>query len=58
MPKQKWALEGDLLHTQMQIDKLKSKEDLTEDERAKLSDLETRKAILEKKFRNEHMKNR
>ena len=56
MPKQKWAIEGDLLHTQMQIDKLKKKEDLSEQEREELSELEKRKSVLEKKFRNEHMK--
>ena len=56
MPKQKWALEGDLLQTQIEIDKLKKKETLTGEERTKLDDLEKRKTILEKKFRNEHMK--
>ena len=56
MPKQKWALEGDLLQTQMKIDKLKKKENLSDAEREELNDLEKRKSILEKKFRNEHMK--
>ena len=56
MPQQKWALEGDLLQTQIQIDKLKKKESLSDEERDKLSDLEKRKSILEKKFRKEHMK--
>ena len=56
MPKQKWELEGDLLQTQIAIDKLKKKGDLTAEEREKLSDLETRKGILEKKFRKEHLK--
>ena len=56
MPKHKWELEGDLLQTQVRIDKLKKKGNLTDEERATLEDLETRKSVLEKKFRNEHMK--
>ncbi len=52
-----FELEGELLETTMQIDKLKKKQDLTEEDKAKLEDLEKRKNILDKRLRDARMKN-
>ncbi len=52
-----FELEGELLETTMQIDKLKKKKDLTEEDKAKLEDLEKRKNILDKRLRDARMKN-
>ena len=56
MPKAIWEVEGDLLQTQLKIDKLKKKDNLSEEERSELDDLETRKEILTKQLRKERMK--
>lgn len=52
-----FELEGQLLETTMQIDKLKKKGSLTEEDKAKLEDLEKRKNILDKRLRDARMKN-
>jgi len=52
-----FELEGELLETTMQIDKLKKKKDLTEEDKVKLEDLEKRKNILDKRLRDARMKN-
>ena len=51
-----FELEGELLETTMKIDKLKKKENLSEEDKAKLEDLEKRKNILEKRLREARMK--
>ena len=52
-----FELEGELLETTMQIDKLKKNKDLTEEDKVKLEDLEKRKNILDKRLRDARMKN-
>ena len=51
-----FELEGELLETTMKIDKLRKKENLNEEDKAKLEDLEKRKNLLEKRLREARMK--
>lgn len=51
-----FELEGQLLETTMKIDKLMKKENLTNDEKETLEDLEKRKNILNKRLREMRMK--
>lgn len=52
-----FELEGELLETTMKIDKLKKKENLTDEDKLTLEDLEKRKNILDKRLRDARMKN-
>lgn len=51
-----FELEGELLETTMKIDKLKKQENLSEEDKEKLEDLEKRKQILDKRLREARMK--
>ena len=56
MAQKLWEIEGDLLQVQMKIDKLKKEDNLSEENRAELQDLEKRRDILNKQLRKERMK--
>lgn len=51
-----FELEGELLETTMKIDKLKKNENLSEEDKDKLEDLEKRKNLLEKRLREAKIK--
>lgn len=51
-----WELEGELLQITMRCDKLRKKEQLSDEEKESLEDWEKRKAILEKKLREHRMR--
>lgn len=56
MPKAQWEIEGELLQLQISMDKLNKRQDLTEDEKDRLADMEKRKEILQELLRKEKMK--
>ena len=56
MPQQRWEIEGDLLQTQMKIDKLKKQDSLLAEQQEELADLERRRDILSKELRKQRMK--
>lgn len=56
MPKAQWEIEGELLQLQISMDKLNKRNDLTEEEKERLADMEKRKEILQELLRKEKMK--
>ncbi|MBR3622838.1 MAG: hypothetical protein IKN43_05770 [Selenomonadaceae bacterium] len=51
-----FELEGELLDATMKLDKLRKKQDLTEEDKLKMEDLTKRKNILEQRLRDARMK--
>ena len=51
-----FELEGELLDATMKLDKLRKKQDLTEEDKLKMEDLTKRKNILEQRPRDARMK--
>ena len=51
-----WELEGELLQVTMKCDKLRKADKLSTEEAEQLEDWEKRKAILEKKLREQRMR--
>ena len=56
MPKAQWEIEGELLQLQISMDKLNKRQDLTDEEKERLADMEKRKEILQELLRKEKMK--
>lgn len=51
-----WELEGELLQVTMKCDRLRKTDHLSPEESEHLEDLEKRRAILEKKLREQRMR--
>ena len=52
----RWMMEGELLELHMNRDRLAKKKDMSEEERARLSDIERRIEILQEALRRERMR--